>query len=123
MRWFRSHVRLGARLALFALAVQLAVSFGHVHAEDFAPSAAAVTLTASGGQGGPVSDGTSHKSDIDTVCAICALIQLVQASVPVAAPAVHAPTRFAWITPKPPVEAAAAALQHELFQARAPPSA
>lgn len=32
MQWFRKHIRHGARLALLALAVQLALSFGHVHA-------------------------------------------------------------------------------------------
>ena len=31
MRWFRSKVRLGSRLALFALAIQFALSFGHFH--------------------------------------------------------------------------------------------
>jgi predicted lysophospholipase L1 biosynthesis ABC-type transport system permease subunit len=32
MKWFRSNIRHGARLALFALAVQFALSFGHFHA-------------------------------------------------------------------------------------------
>lgn len=31
MRWFRRHVKLGARLAFLALAVQFALSFGHFH--------------------------------------------------------------------------------------------
>jgi len=31
MKWFRSNIKGGARLALFALAVQLALSFGHFH--------------------------------------------------------------------------------------------
>jgi hypothetical protein len=31
MKWFRSNIRHGARLALFALLVQLALSFGHSH--------------------------------------------------------------------------------------------
>jgi hypothetical protein len=37
MRWFRSRKRSGSYLALFALAFQLAVSFGHVHLERIAP--------------------------------------------------------------------------------------
>jgi hypothetical protein len=32
MKWFRANIRGGSRLALFALAVQFALSFGHVHA-------------------------------------------------------------------------------------------
>src|SRR5260370_12700417 len=31
MKWFRSNIRHGSRLALFALVVQLALSFGHFH--------------------------------------------------------------------------------------------
>jgi hypothetical protein len=31
MKWFRSNVRLGSRLALFALAIQFLISFGHSH--------------------------------------------------------------------------------------------
>jgi hypothetical protein len=31
MKWFRSNVRLGSRLALFALAIQFLLSFGHSH--------------------------------------------------------------------------------------------
>jgi len=31
MKWFRSNIRHGSRLALFALVVQLVLSFGHFH--------------------------------------------------------------------------------------------
>jgi hypothetical protein len=31
MKWFRRHIRTGSRLALFALAVQFVLSFGHFH--------------------------------------------------------------------------------------------
>jgi len=31
MKWFRSNIKHGSRLALFALALQLALSFGHFH--------------------------------------------------------------------------------------------
>ena len=34
MNWFRSNIQSCARLALFALALQMAVSFGHVHGDD-----------------------------------------------------------------------------------------
>ena len=34
MNWFRSKIRSCARLALFALAFQMAVSFGHMHRDD-----------------------------------------------------------------------------------------
>jgi hypothetical protein len=39
MKWFRKHIKTGARLALFALLIQFALSFGHFH--SFAAQAAA----------------------------------------------------------------------------------
>ena len=32
MKWFRSNIKRGSRLALFALAIQFVLSFGHFHA-------------------------------------------------------------------------------------------
>jgi hypothetical protein len=40
MKWFRSNIRLGSRLALLALAIQFLLSFGHFH-EDNAQAASA----------------------------------------------------------------------------------
>jgi len=39
MKWFRSNVRLGSRLALFALAIQFLLAFGHFHGGAQAASA------------------------------------------------------------------------------------
>jgi Protein of unknown function (DUF2946) len=44
MKWFRANARHGSRLALFALLVQFALSFGHFHA--FATQAAPAPQTA-----------------------------------------------------------------------------
>jgi Protein of unknown function (DUF2946) len=41
MKWFRRNIRTGSRLALFALALQFVLSFGHFHG-DAAQAAAAV---------------------------------------------------------------------------------
>ncbi len=46
MKWFRRHIKTGSRLALFALALQFVLSFGHVHA-DAAQAAAAIQSQAS----------------------------------------------------------------------------
>jgi len=43
MKWFRSNIRHGSRLALFALVVQLALSFGHFHGSAAQAAAAAGT--------------------------------------------------------------------------------
>jgi len=42
MKWFRRHIRTGSRLALFALAVQFVLSFGHFHPIAAAHAAPAV---------------------------------------------------------------------------------
>ncbi|WGR95658.1 DUF2946 family protein [Bradyrhizobium sp. ISRA443] len=42
MKWFRRHIRTGSRLALFALAVQFVLSFGHFHPIAAANAAPAV---------------------------------------------------------------------------------
>jgi hypothetical protein len=47
MRWIRQNVRWAARLALFALAVHMYVSFGHVHPDDVAAAYAAGASAAS----------------------------------------------------------------------------
>ena len=100
MGWFRSRARWGSCLALFALAVQLGLSFGHVHLEGGAPvgghgsrllgihspSAAAAAI-------GPA--GKESPALADDSCQICALIHLAGALVPTAAPALPRLAAFA----------------------------
>ncbi|WP_029584862.1 DUF2946 family protein [Bradyrhizobium sp. URHD0069] len=91
MKWFRSNIRHGSRLALFALVAQLVLSFGHFHgAAQAAPaiqSGEALSAVAYAG-GLPAADAasqsvqqppTSHDSDHQqrsNDCAICAVIAL-----------------------------------------------
>src|SRR3974390_566253 len=89
MRWVRSHIRLGSRLALLALAVPLVLSFGHVHLDGRTLTTAKSIATA-------LLDGTRAKNPAarpaaptdrpdkatDPGCAICALIQLASTSPP-----------------------------------------
>jgi hypothetical protein len=127
MRWFRSNIRLGARLALFALAVQAVLSFGHVHfyALTRAPASAPTAVIAqdpsvavlSSPAGAPKSDGS-----VGADCAICALIQLSAASMPAVAPAFLLPSYFEPRRLYAPLALVLAASPHFLFQARAPPA-
>jgi hypothetical protein len=120
MRWFRSNVRSGAWFALVAMALQLALTFGHFHlritsAAQLAAKAA-VTLP----------DGSSLPTKprlVDEHCAVCTLIQMTGAAALVAAawlllPALFASTRF---TIRVEHELAASPPLH--FQARGPPIA
>jgi hypothetical protein len=45
MKWFRRNIRTGSRLALFALALQFVLSFGHVHFNAAQAAPAIQTLT------------------------------------------------------------------------------
>jgi len=120
MRWVRENRRFGAWAALFAFAVQLVLSFGHVHLDKltFSAPAAASVQAASRDSGAPQPKHTGA----DDFCAICATIALVASSVlPEAAqlappPTLVASTRLAEFIPAPP-----AFDLHTSFQARAPP--
>jgi hypothetical protein len=45
MKWFRRHIKTGSRLALFALALQFVLSFGHSHFGAAQATPAIQTLT------------------------------------------------------------------------------
>jgi hypothetical protein len=118
MHWIRRNSRFGSWAAVFALAIQLVLSFGHIHLEDFqGPSS--VTARSSQTQQNPSDDndrGTAHD-----FCAICAALNLTSSSVlPVAAvlatPVDH-PHR--WAAVLHPAEVSYRV--HLIFQARAPP--
>ena len=70
MRWFRGNERGTAWLALLALAVQLAVSFGHVHVPDVH---AGLTAGIAAGASTPADDPQHPGPD---GCAVCAVIHL-----------------------------------------------
>ena len=72
MRWFRGKRRWGSYGALFALALQLALSFGHVHLDDLALGNTATVAAQQASEPGAPS-GTVPDRD---VCAICAIISL-----------------------------------------------
>jgi len=123
MRWVRSNIRLGSCGALFALAIQFALSFGHVHRAEFARasdfsllSAFSTGLAAAPGSATPVGIASDY-------CVICAVMALANSVRPAAAPTLPMPAvatrvRFAANTRIIPV-----ASPHFLFRARAPPSA
>jgi hypothetical protein len=93
MGWLRSRSRWGSYLALFALAFQLALSFGHVHIEGGAPHsghASALSAVHPSSADAAAVDPADKESPAlaDDCCPICALIHLAGALLPAAAPAV-----------------------------------
>ena len=82
MRWFRANVRTGAWCALVTMALQLVLTFGHVHAR--VGSAPSPQLTAQGPVGPTDGPRLPLKPLIDH-CATCALIYMAGAGAPPAA--------------------------------------
>jgi Protein of unknown function (DUF2946) len=94
MNWFRSNIKHGSRLALFALAIQFALSFGHFHgvaaqaasaiqsgpaqSDSYASGLPAVVATGQDAQQQPSSDRDSDQHPNDA-CAICAVMALANA--------------------------------------------
>lgn len=86
MKWFRSNIRTGARLALLALLVQFALSFGHIH--GFAPRAASATQTiqpadhAAKLQPAPGKPDSDQTNDVCAICVVMAMASTVLFSAP-----------------------------------------
>ena len=123
MRWFRTHIGLGSHLALFALAIQLVLSFGHVHVGKLAPSSPQAGISLAQLPDGNNAPGRDRHSGANDFCAICATISLIASS------ALPEPARLA-----PPLVTASSwpydfsstvpsSASHFPFQARAPPVA
>ena len=124
MRWFRANRILGSRLALFALAVQFVLAFGHVHHDDiygFARPAAAIAAAVPGdSQPLPANHPGKHSDDY---CAVCATMSLLGNSFVAAAPALPLPAVSHAIEQLDRVAAIFIAPRRAAFQSRAPPAA
>jgi hypothetical protein len=88
MRWFRTNARGCGWFALFALALQLSLSFGHVHADDFGRPHPDAIIGTTGAPPAPGSDPPSRHDHDYYYCAICAVIALAGALLLPAPPAV-----------------------------------
>jgi hypothetical protein len=122
MGWVRARQRFGAWLALFALALQLVLSFGHIHAEDFATPKLGAVAFAHANDGAADDDGDHHGLG-HADCAICAVIHLAATLLLPPPPQVPLPAAetFAWFAAVERHDPPRAPRQP--FQARAPPQA
>ena len=121
MRWVRAHLQLGSRLALFALAIQLVLTFGHVHGVSPGPAQSALSaLTRQANNSATPANSSGKASDED--CPICALIQLAGTSAVSAPPALPVPVAFVTLRLQAPQQLEWTASPHIPFQARGPPS-
>ena len=121
MRWLRLHRRPGGWVALLALALQLALSFGHVHGIHAAgPVAALAAADQAGAPAGP--SGHDGPNDPD-YCAICAVLSLLAGAQTATAPALALPTALTASEPLPSAEKIFSEPQRIAFRSRAPPQA
>jgi hypothetical protein len=129
MRWLRSHIRLGSWSALFALTMQLVLSFGHVHFDGtslrsgMAPHAPEFAIQSPAALVDSPAAPVRHKPDslADDFCAVCSVMRL--GGVVAAAPDLPAPIGSVIISLDPSAELAFASSWHFFFRARAPPNA
>ena len=114
MVWVRGNRRVGAWLGLLALALQLVLSFGHIHLSDFAiPQAAAAAPN-------PGTPSNRHHGTPD-ICAICVALNLTASSVAPTAASLVLPFVFAQAWLRDFEAALLSSEPHLFFQARAPP--
>jgi len=136
MKWFRSNIKCMSRIALFALGIQLALSFGHFHGvpsaatsvPEFGSAASKLSLAAdlaaqvddSQSAREPASnhDSGDHPGDI---CAICAVMAMANAALFATPPSLPLPqiAEFSRLTIER--EFARVASASVAFQPRAPP--
>src|ERR1700730_7851894 len=119
MHWIRARLRWSSFVALFALALQLALSFGHVHLDERrgrAPAQFETSCTTAPAGG----DRPDHA---DGYCALCAIIHLAGALVPAAMPFLPVPVAYRRAQSLATVRVDAPTQRISVFAARAPPVA
>lgn len=121
MRWFRLHARSGSWIALSALILQLALTFGHVHFDRAAPPGHATAAVVSTGHAPATPD--TPDSLADGHCAVCAVIHLAGSLMPTHAPALPQVIAFGHAAFTSAVSRELTAPKFTLLQARAPPIA
>ena len=123
MQWVRPNRRFASWLALVALALQLALSFGHVHLDGIRAGSTNDWITSAKAPSAPPSPAHHPASDADDYCAICATIHLASTSFLPDAPQLPALLVSQTIEHFHHVAFVAVARQRTPFQSRAPPLA
>jgi hypothetical protein len=123
MRWVRSNKRFGGCLAFAALALQLVLSFGHIHLDGIHRGFAAAHVAAAGVQASSSVPAPQPGNDTDDYCAICATIYLAANSFLPQAPQLPVPFAAQAVEHFDGVAVVFIAPRRAPFQSRAPPLA
>jgi hypothetical protein len=133
MKWFRSNIRHGARLALFALLVQFALSFGHSH---WFAQAAPLLKSSLQQAGGPQGAARPDRHEIrkqspanpdpdqqgDDHCAICAVVSMASTVMFAAPPLLELPQAVEFLYLTTDAEFVHLKSAGKAFQPRGPPA-
>jgi hypothetical protein len=113
-----------AGLGLFALVLQLFLSFGHVHARDLMTPRAFAVAAAVGKSSQPPGQEQIPSGLPDDDCPLCATMHMAASGLPPAPPSIAGPVDFAHVLHRTSLEAFGLGVtRHVLFQTRAPPIA
>jgi len=123
MSWFRANIKGGSRLALFALLLQFALAFGHVHWLAAQPQDPAGVTAAQLHTGSSPADQDQDQQPAADGCAICAVVAMAQSILLSPAPVLTLPEAVAFRLPDEITAAVAAVVIDTAFQPRAPPIA
>lgn len=126
MHWFRSRIPSCGRLALFALTLQMIVSFGHMHRDDLGlPPLAGTDSTSIASATAPGSQPPSqqHQPASDDYCPICASLALLATWTPALPPVLVTPELIDRVWPTLALLNISPTQIPLSFQARAPPVA
>jgi len=122
MRWFRDTLRQGSWLALIALAINLGLSFGHIHAIDSGVSGRGIaTATSIASPDHGHKQGHPDHGHVDDLCPICMAATSMAGAMASAPPAL--PSKFANVTIDRTIEPVFALVEPPpaAFQSRGPP--
>jgi hypothetical protein len=127
MGWFRTNRGGVTWLALFALACQFFLSFGHVHVGKFAGGGPVVWAIADNSNSSlavaPSSPQQRPTKPAARFCATCVNIHIASALLLVDAPGVTPPKLFSHVSPWPLPADECVSFRHFPFNARGPPHA
>lgn len=118
MAWFRGRMRWGGVAALFALAIQFVLSFGHLHVGALNGSPAVLAALAQAGDPPGHDDDHAHR-----VCSICATLGALNTAQPATPPTLAAPAAFAHGPIGINDNRVVATVHRTAFRSRAPPAA
>ncbi|HWW48699.1 MAG TPA: hypothetical protein VNZ94_12750 [Xanthobacteraceae bacterium] len=129
MTWVRANVKLGARLSLFAMVLQLVLTLGHfhigaIHTEGWFTALSHAAAHAAGAEHAHEAEDSQNHSHgprtANDLCALCTIMALAGTGLPAAASGLIIP--LANSQPGlPDVAQAAQSASHTAFRSRAPP--